>query len=184
KDWNSINVADGKVLNLTKGLPGDIKFHSEDHDTPSAPQPYGIAGWTPDEYFVLVHDKYDIWKVAAKGGGYENLTAGLGRKEKTQFRNVKLDPKDKSVDLSKPLLLRAEHLRPGDSGCSRLDAGGGQPQPLIMQPRNFGTPTRAKFADVFLLTVSNFYDFPNLYVTRSSFQILARISDANPQQKQ
>src|SRR5207237_7242192 len=114
KDWNCVNVPDGTVTNLTKSL--GVKFFYEDHDTPNAPQAYGFAGWTPDEYFVLLYDKYDIWKVEAKGGGYENLTGGKGREGKIQFRYVKLEPKEKSIDLDKPVLLRAENLQTRDSG--------------------------------------------------------------------
>jgi dienelactone hydrolase len=181
KDWNSISVPDGSVINLTKPL--GVKFYYEEHDSPNSPAAYGVAGWTPDDYFVLLYDKYDIWKVAAKGGGHEILTRGVGREGKTQLRYVKLDLKEKSIDLSKPVLLRAENVQTRDSGFYRLDPGVAPPQPLIMQPRFFGTPILAKFADVFLLTAATFNDFPDLYVTRSAFKLLARVSDANPQKE-
>jgi dienelactone hydrolase len=182
KDWNTVSVPEGTVTNLTKSLGG--KFSSEDHDTPNAPQPYGFAGWTSDEYFVLLYDKYDIWKVEARGGGYEKLTGGKGRAGKIQFRYVKLRPKEKSIDPSKPMLLRAENLETRDSGFYALDPRAAPPQQLIMQPCNFGTPILARDADVFVVTASTFSDFPNLYVTKSSFKLLSRISDANPQQKE
>jgi dienelactone hydrolase len=181
KDWNTISVPDGSVINLTKSL--GVKFFYEEHDSPNSPAPYGVVGWTPDDYFVLLYDKYDIWKVAAKGGGHEILTRGVGREAKTQLRYVKLDLKEKSIDLSRPVLLRAENLQTRNSGFYRLDPGVAPPQQLIMQPRSFGTPTLAKQADVFLLTAATFNEFPDLYVTPSPFKFLARVSNANPQKE-
>jgi dienelactone hydrolase len=181
KDWNTVSTPDGLITNITKGLP--VKLSNEENDLPSAPAPYGIAGWTPDEYFALVYDKYDVWKVAAAGGGQELLTRGVGREAKVQFRYVKLEPKQKTIDLTKPLLLRLESLTTRDTGFARLDPRG-VPEKLIMQARNFGMPTMARNTDTFLLTVSTFHDYPDLYVTGPSFQILSRVSNANPQQSQ
>ena len=52
-----------------------------------------------------------------------------------------------------------------------------------MQAAYFGIPIMAKFADVLLVTRQTFYDFPDLYVNRSDFKAMLRISDANPQKE-
>ena len=57
-----LTVADGKITNMTKNL--GVKFWREDHDSPSTAPPYGNAGWTKDEKYVLLYDHYDIWQVA------------------------------------------------------------------------------------------------------------------------
>jgi len=52
---------------------------------------------------------------------------------------------------------------------------------ITMDDANFGTPRRARDADVFLVTRSTFSDFPDVHVGES-LASLRRISDANPQQ--
>jgi dienelactone hydrolase len=180
RDWNTVTLADGKVTNITKGLPA--KFYMEDFDNPSIPPAYGVAGWSSDEYYVLLYDKYDIWKVSAKGGGHENLTHTEGRSKKVQFRHVKLDPRDKTINLERPQLLRAESLWNHDTAFARLPANAVKgPEVLPLKPVSFGLPTKARNADVLLFTVQSFYFFPDLYVSRLDFNDVARVSNANPQ---
>jgi dipeptidyl aminopeptidase/acylaminoacyl peptidase len=179
KDWNSVAVPDGRVTNLTHGL--GAKFGQEEYDMPSVPPPYGIAGWTTGDRQVLIYDHYDVWQIAPDGSSARNLTHGLGRKKKLQFRYVRLDPQEKAIDPDRPLLLRAESLRTRATGFFRARVDGEAPEQLVLADKNFGPPTKAKNADVYLLTTSTFYDFPDLHVTGPDFRALRRVSDANPQ---
>ncbi|HEY3135286.1 MAG TPA: prolyl oligopeptidase family serine peptidase [Blastocatellia bacterium] len=182
KDWNTLSVPDGKIVNLTRNL--GVNFWREDHDSPSTPSSYGNAGWTADDKYVLLYDKYDIWRVAPDGSNAKNLTDGVGRKEKAQFRYVKLDSQEKGVDPTKPLLLRAENEWTRDSGFYRGRIGGGAPEKLIVAAKYFNSPAKAKDADVYLLTASTFYEFPDLLVTSPDFKEMKKVSDANPQKSQ
>src|SRR5262249_5833864 len=114
KDWNTISTADQKVVNLTKNL--GVKFWQESHDSPSEPPAYGNGGWTADDKYVLLYDRFDIWQVSPDGDSARNLTGGVGRKEQIQFRHARLDPQEKFIDPGKPLLLRAENEWTRDSG--------------------------------------------------------------------
>src|SRR5207244_10003761 len=109
KDWNTMSLPDGKVTNLTRNIPA--RFYNEDFDSPSTPPAYGVMGWSSDEYYVLLYDKYDIWEVGAKGGSYRKLTQPSGKDAKLarlQYRYVKLDPKEKTIDLSQLMMLQRE----------------------------------------------------------------------------
>lgn len=79
KDWSGISVPDGKFTNLTKSL--GVAFWREETDTPSTPGAYGNGGWTKDDKYVLLYDKYDVWQIAPDGSSAKNLTDGIGRKE-------------------------------------------------------------------------------------------------------
>jgi dipeptidyl aminopeptidase/acylaminoacyl peptidase len=179
KDWNTISVPDGKVTNLTASL--GVRFSNEEHDSPSTPPSYGNAGWTADEKYVLLYDRYDIWQVAPDGSNAKMLTDGVGRKEKIEFRYVKLDPQEKAIDATKPLLLRAENEWTRDSGFYRDRVGGGAPEKLVMAAKYFATPLKAKEAEVYALTASTFNEYPDLLVTDAGFSNFNRVSDANPQ---
>ena len=182
KDWITLSAPDGNTTNLTANL--GVHFSNEEHDTPGSAPPYGQAGWTKDGRFVLLYDHYDIWQVSPDGSSAKNLTKGVGRRGHLMFRYVKLssDPDDKWIDPSQPLLLRAEDTRNHDSGFYRTRFNAGPPEKLIMAARNFTGPTKAKDADVLMLTASTFREFPDLQVTDSSFRELRKVSDANPQQ--
>jgi dipeptidyl aminopeptidase/acylaminoacyl peptidase len=179
KDWNTISLPDGKVTNLTSKL--GVNFWREDHDSPGTPPSYGNAGWTTDDKHILLYDRFDIWQVAPDGSTAKNLTDGVGRREKFEFRFVRLDSEDRVIDPSKPLLLRAENEWTRDSGFYRDRIDGGQPEKLIMAAKDFGNPTKAKAADVYLLTASTFEEFPDLLVTGPDFKEIKKVSDAGSQ---
>jgi dipeptidyl aminopeptidase/acylaminoacyl peptidase len=183
KDWNVFSVADSRIINLTKTL--GVPFWREDYDSPSAPPSYGAAGWTKDERYVLLNDRYDIWQVAADGSGGKNLTDGVGRKEQTVFRYLRLEEaepgQERGIDPARPLLLAAVNEWTRDEGFYRDRIDGGLPERLLMTARSFGNVTKAKEADVVALTSSTFSVFPDLMVTKTDFKDLRKVTDANPQ---
>lgn len=185
KDWNTVSVPDGKKTNLTASLK--VKFFDEEHDSPSTPPPYGGAQWTPDGKFVLVSDRYDLWKLAADGSGAENLTQ-IGRNLGVRFTLLKprspddRTPVERTTDVSKSHLLFAENLTTRDTGFYRLEPGG-PAKMLLMGARNYSFPTKAKDADVYLLTVQTFSQYPDYYVTTPDFNELKRVTDINPKVK-
>ncbi len=165
KNWQSVSVPDGKRVNLTAKL--GVSFANELFDSPSMPPSYGQAGWTKDDKHVLLHDRFDVWMIAPDGSSAKNLTGGFGRKTSTQLRIVRLDANERSIDPTKPLLLRAENENTRDTGFYRMDFAAAEPKLLIMGSRNYGTPTKARKGDTLLLNVSTFYDYPDLYTRRS-----------------
>ena len=180
KDWYSYSVADGTTANLTKNIA--VNFYNEENDTPSTPGSYGIAGWTKDDKDLLIYDHYDIWQVAPDGSNAKNLTDGIGRKESTTLRYVRLDPRERSIDPDKPMLLSAENQETHDSGFYRDKVNStAAPQKLLMAAKDFNNPAKAKDADVMIVSASRFDQFPDIWVTNSSFRELKRVSNGDAQ---
>jgi dipeptidyl aminopeptidase/acylaminoacyl peptidase len=180
KDWYSYSVADGASANLTKNI--QVRFYNEEHDSPSTPNSYGIAGWTKDDNDVLIYDRYDIWQVAPDGSNAKNLTDGVGRKDSTTLRYVRLDPRERWIDPDKPMLLQAENRETHDSGFYRDKVNSdAAPQKLLMASKDFNNPSKAKDADVLVMTASRFDQFPDVWVTNSSFRDLKRVSNGDAQ---
>ncbi|MEN3327928.1 MAG: hypothetical protein V7638_2735 [Acidobacteriota bacterium] len=180
KDWYSYAVNGGSTVNLTKDIK--VNFYNEENDTPSTPGSYGVAGWTKDDTDVLIYDKYDIWRVSPDGSAATNLTDGAGRKESTRLRYVRLDPRERSIDPDKPMLLSAENQETHDSGFYRDKVNGtALPQKLLMTAKDFNSPTKAKDADVLIMTASRFDQFPDVWVTNSAFRDLKRVSNGDAQ---
>lgn len=198
KDWFTISVPEGKRTNLTGKLKE--KFFNEDHDVPADAPPYGIAGWTPDGKFILVNDRFDIWKLALDGSSAENLTK-VGRAQGISFsvlrpRSAEDRTTERGTDLTKPLLLGAENLTTRDTGFYRLEPGAG-PKLLLMGARGYNVavnpannqfmqlaPVKAHGADAYLLTVQTFAQYPDYYVTTPEFDELKRVTDLNPKVKE
>jgi len=180
KDWFSYSVATGAVTNLTKSI--DAKFFNEQNDLPSIPGSYGIAGWTKDDVDVLIYDRYDVWQVAPDGSRTKNLTDGVGRKEKTTLRYVRLDPRERWIDPDKPMLLQAENEETRDTGFYRDKVNSdAAPQKLLVASKDFNNPIKAKDADVLIVGASRFDQFPDIWVTNSSFRELKRVSNGDAQ---
>ena len=183
KDWNSYSVADGRVANLTANIKA--QFFNEENDLPQSPGSYGIAGWTKDDRDVLIYDRYDIWQISPDGTQAKDLTDGVGRKQKIVLRYVRLDPKERSIDPDKPMLLQADNEDTHDSGFFRDKVNSNEwPQKLLMAAKDFGNPTKARDADVLMLTASRFDQFPDLWVTNGDFRELKRMSNGDAQRAQ
>ena len=182
KDWHSLSIPEGNDSNLTKNL--GVNFWDEDQDRPSTPSSYGVGGWVKDDKYVLLYDRFDVWQVKPGGEGAINLTDGVGRKERTELRYLRLDPKERWIDPAKAMLLRAENEDTRDSGFYRDRIDGGLPEKLVMAGKSYSNPTKAKDADVLLLTASRFDEFPDLLVADSNFRDLKKVSNADAQRLQ
>jgi dipeptidyl aminopeptidase/acylaminoacyl peptidase len=184
KNWWSMSVPDGSPVNLTGNL--NSAFFNDEQDTPDAPASFGNAGWTTDGKRVLLYDRHDVWSVSPDGGAAERLTNG--GPSHLQFRLVTLDraddEADRGIDPAKPLLLRAENLETRDSGFYSLARAekGLTAKKLIMGAKAYRAITKAKDADVVLMTETTFHEQPDLLLTDSNFEAPKKVTNANPQQ--
>lgn len=180
--WSAYQVATGRTIDLTGAIRG-VRFDDETWDSPSTPQPYGIAGWTRDDRSVLLYSRYDVWEVDPSGGRPPRVvTDSVGVREKLVFRVVDLDPDERWIDSAQPLLLRAFDDENKGSGFYRDQLGSeAVPQRIVFGDRSYGVPQKARKAGQYLFTQQTVREFPDLY-TGATLDATARISDANPQQ--
>lgn len=178
--WLTYRVADGVRANLTEKIAS--RFQQE-NNTPDLPGAYGTAGWTANDASVLLYDKFDIWEVRPDGSGAHMITNGDGRKNEITFRYRGLDPDETTVPAGRPLLLSAVDDRTRASGYYRIAslAATAAPEKVIMLDKAFGALTKAKKADTVVYTLSRFEEFPDLWVSDTTFKDMKRVSNANPQ---
>jgi len=180
-DWYVYRLSDGRRFNVTESL--DVHFESEDWDTPNQPRPYGVAGWTEGDADVLVYDRYDIWAIKPDGSDPRMITGGMGRADRLVFRYQRLDPDETAIPTDRPLLLDTTDDTTKASGFYRVGfRSTAKPQKVVMLDKAFGNPIKAKNADVMVVTLSRFEEFPDLWVSDASFANMQKVSDANPQQ--
>ncbi len=185
--WYGYNIATGKTVDLTGPIPG-ISFARETWDTPAPASPWGVAGWTTNDRAVLIYDRWDLWEIDPLGvRAPVNVTAGAGRNAAISYRVVDLEQartEERAFDPAKPIYFRAFNENTKASGFAEGRLGSANaPRTIVMDDVNFGNPTKARDAGMYLFTKSTFLESPNLWVGPSLTQV-NRISDINQFQKE
>jgi dipeptidyl aminopeptidase/acylaminoacyl peptidase len=179
----------------TLAVPG-VSFIDETDDYPYEKPIYGVAGWTRDGRVLLNH-RFDIWAVPLDGSKATNLTGGVGSAEQIRFRIVNFagnqgggrggnaaaataaDTGDAGIDMTQPLTLSAYGEWTKESGYYRL-APGGKPQPIIYEEKAIGGVSKAAKADRLIFTQQTAAEFPDYWVSTTSFSSPRKVTDANP----
>jgi len=179
-----LDLATGDKRNITKDVPASFVDVEDDHNNifPPAifPQFYAL-GWSKDNASVLLSDNWDIWKVPVKGGSAVNLT-GDGKVNQTRYqRRYGFDPRERGIDLTKPLYFSTYGEWTKKEGLVRIDPSG-KSRAFFFDDARYNY-VKARQADVFLFTKQTARDFPDYHVAGPDFRGVRQITNANPQKK-
>ena len=179
RDWKAAPVAGSAgSVSLTGGIPQ--AFHDELNDRPQGPSPYGGAQWLEGDAALIVHDRYDAWRVDP-AGAEPAVRLTSGRAGRVRHRLVRTD--DEPVLSEGGLLFSTfdERTRAGGYARGSTDGAGGV-TPLVSEPFRFRFQAKAEDAEQVLWTRESFATFPDLWTGDADFGAKRRLSDANPQQ--
>lgn len=178
--WHTMIIRDGKQT--THKVDG-INFYDELNDVPGLPGPEGSAGWTKDDQYFVVYDRYDLWGLSPEGKQKPvNFTKEKGREKKTKFRNLNIDKEVPYIGLeSGEFLLLAFNETTKKAGYY-LGKENSAPQLLIEADAKFSTPIQSKDTSLVLWTKSDFTQYPDLWLSDLTFKDAKKISNTNPQQ--
>ncbi|WP_080240530.1 S9 family peptidase [Spirosoma rigui] len=190
--WRAWAIADGKRIDLTRGLPS--KFFDEEHDTPNLPGAYGSAGWTTGDRYLWLYDRYDIWQVDPTGAEKPlNLTAGWGRKNKIRLRRADIDNDDErptrrstdsAIDPKAQLFLTG--IWESDKATGILTSKNGlavaEPRVLARSNHRYFGLNKAKNAPVMTFYRGNYQEPINLFQTDTTLASPVQLTRTNPQQ--
>lgn len=185
--YYSLETSSGIINNITSQI--NVKLFNELNDIPSYPQPYGIAGWTKNDEYVLIYDRYDIWKVDPRGiTDAENITKN-GRETNTEYRYIKLDKDKEYIEssfnsdvLADKILLYGKNLENYKEGFFRITLGqDSKPEELLLTDNSYINILKAKEKDIILYQRMSYREFYDLWKTDANFTLPVKISDANPQ---
>ena len=179
--WYTMDLAAGKEYRLT--TPETFTAWNEKNDVPDYPSAYGIAGWTRDDESILIYDRYDIWRFNPTGAKMPGaLTAG--RALQIQYRLIRLDKDEKSIDAHKKQLLSGFHEGTRKSGYySKHFSSIWLPRPLILGDYMLREPLKAKESDAILYTIETFDRYPDLYLSNLSFRKSVQLTHGYKQQE-
>lgn len=177
--WYIKNTANSETISLTKNLP--FNFYNELNDVPQLPGSYGVAGWTENDEYVLIYDKYDIWKFDPQGKEKPlRITAGYGREHNIRFRYQKLDREATFVE--KEMILTAFNFKNKQSGYYSTNyKSKKEPEKLIMDDYRFLGLQRAKNADKVIWHKEAFDLYPDMFWSNTHFDIPVEITNLDHQ---
>lgn len=174
------NVLSNKRKKITSTKIG--VFYDEKNDRPMDPYPYGDAGFTSDEEFILMYDRFDIWLIDPDGKDKAKKITN-GRQSKHVYRLIDTDDEEKTININKPLLLHRFNEKDKSEAYVSLDLDTGVETVLYTaNVRLDRTPIKAKEDNRIITTIESYSQFPDLVMTDTSFETMKTISNANPQQ--
>lgn len=194
REWFIKPLAGGTERSLTAGL--GVDFFNELHDSPSEPSTYGTAGWIEGEKYILLNDRYDIWKIDVTGKEKPvMITNGFGRKNDVTLRYNSLEGRSGRFGRSgggsdkiyigekETIYLDAFHNYTKQSGVytARVNKPA-DPVKLDMGDYGYRSVVKAKDADVIIFQRGDYVNFPELYVSKTDLSDARKISNTNPQQ--
>lgn len=178
--YYTIDIKNSKQNQITKKMA--VIFHNERHDTPNDPDLYGIAGWTENDKYVLIYDRYDIWKLDPTGKEAPiNLTNG--RSNQLRYRYISLDKELDFIPDKNEILLSVFDEKTNVEGYNSIVVSKPESlKSLIKGDFMLGTPIKAKESDKLIWSTQTVKDFPDVKISDLSFLNFKTLSNANPQQ--
>jgi dipeptidyl aminopeptidase/acylaminoacyl peptidase len=174
------DFATGATRNVSEGVPTTFVNTEDDHNIDRPP--VNPLGWASDNQSVLLFDLWDVWRVPVKAGTAVNLT-GNGKRDRIRYtRRLVVDPRERGIDLTKPLYLATYGDRTKKEGLSRVVPNKPGAVSMLWEDAKFFVQ-RARDAETFVFTKQTVKDFPDYWVADASFQAPKRLTDINPQQK-
>ena len=188
-NWYSWNTATSVLVNLTG--PTGVAFWDEEDDHPTGGYvPGDRPSWAGNDEFLLLSDRYDVWKFDPDGKKAECLTRGAGRRDKVQYRVINLDRHSdpflyqdiNTLPVKGSIRLLAFHEQDKRNGYATVDvAKGGEPQGFLAE-KSFTQLTKAENADVIAYLKGDFRHPMDLYVARGDWSGERKLTSINPQQ--
>lgn len=185
KNWYVYDIKGRKHINLTKDLK--VKFYDELNDTPDQPSPYGVSGWYENDKYVVVKDRYDLWRLDPTGKTSPlNLTSNYGRENKIRFSAITFDRDEHEYfNEENPHYLRAFNEETKDAGFYRISLTAKEtPEKLIQSAHSYYYPLKSKNSNTVIFRRSSFVEYPDVYLTNTDFTNPIKISNTNPQQSE
>jgi dipeptidyl aminopeptidase/acylaminoacyl peptidase len=155
KNYFTYNVETSVVKNITEKIK--MPLYDTENDVPDFPSPAGFTGWVEADKYILLNDEYDIWKVDPDGIELPtNITNSFGRKNKTTFDYINLDPEKRFINAAENILLRSLDKMNKQGGLFMVTVDQNiNPVQIITGDFTIPTITKAKNEEAYLFTKAN-----------------------------
>lgn len=190
KQYEIYNHATQQLKPFAKDIP--FALYDEENDVPDDANAYGIARWMEDDQYVLLYDRYDVWKVDPTGKE-KSVVLTNGRKEKVQHRYIAFDEDEKYITPNQDMYFRLYHEVSKTSGLMVSSRNETMPNKqlnsiLLMKPGIIREPNKVSTTQTKahkkqtsskpLLKLSNIYgNFSNFIKAKEAFNFIYTMED-------
>ena len=180
KGYFVYNAATKRLTPIAK----DIKFplYDIENDVPDDPDAYGIVKWMEDDKYVLLYDKYDVWKVDPEGKERSTvITKGRSTATTHRYTNV-IGNDEKFITTVQPLVFRTYNEKNKHTGIAVLKNINGGAILSYSDAANISPVIKADENNTLLFTRETYQNSPNLYTATygNGFNAL-KLTATNPQ---
>ncbi|HXT71334.1 MAG TPA: prolyl oligopeptidase family serine peptidase [Vicinamibacterales bacterium] len=171
----TIDLATKAATNITASIKSTFVDNESDSTSPERPM-FGVSGWTKDDEFVLLNDRYDVWKVSPSGAGATRLTNGAADQVRHRIVNVAGQFGD-PIDLSAAYVSLFGTMTK-KSGYGRFAADGSVTR-LVFVDKSVGALAKAEKADVYSYRIAAADDSPDLFVSGKDLTDSKQVTKSN-----
>jgi len=180
--WYTYSVADGKMRQVTDNK--EVAFYDEMNDRPQDPSSYGLAGWSTEDEFMMIYDRYDMWLIDPLGNMPPNNMTN-GRKENRRYRYIRIDEEERAIQEVGKILFHFFDEGSKREGYRWFNIHTGFDQPMLEGDYSFSRRVlKADEAEAYVFSREDFQTFPDLLYSDDNLQSFDRVSNANPQQSE
>ena len=172
--WYTRDIAKNKTYAITKNIK--TKFYDEDNDIPELPGSYGIASWTDDDKYILIYDKFDIWKIAPDLSE-KPINITKTRKQKIVNRLYKTDRDKLTINIEEPVLIHTFNKKTKAEGFYSLTINNNNKKELITDNFLFSRPKKAKHNNRIIWSKQKFTQSPEIYLSTTNFTDIEKLTD-------
>lgn len=183
KNWYLYDNYKDTTVNLTERTK--FVFWDDESDVPDEPGSFGSPGWLQDDDAILINSKYDVWSFFTGGNyGYLIQTANEGKLSKTQIRVVKLDPEKEFYTVKESVYFTgfSEEFKSYNLYTTTFSILGTL-KLTEYSDKKLRLIAKAKNTESYIFTKESYDEFPDLWISDSTFSKPSRISEVNPQMK-
>ena len=182
--WYIKNLSTNAAQNITSKL--NTAFYNEEHDYPALAGSYGMMAWAKNGKFVLLYDRYDIWKINMdKSYSAVNLTNNYGRNNSIRLHYMRLDPDEEYVSANETVYLDGFNEKTKEDGYYSLKLNAANtPKEIYKGDFRLNAWVKAKNSSTVIFQQQTVTEFPDLWISNVDFNNPKKISKANPQQEE
>ncbi|HUS00160.1 MAG TPA: prolyl oligopeptidase family serine peptidase [Chitinophagaceae bacterium] len=181
KKYFIYNYESGQLTPFAAGIK--FPLYDEENDVPDDPDAYGIVKWMEGDKYVLLYDKYDVWKVDPEGKEKPKAITN-GRPNKITYRYINVIGADeKFIKPDQQLVFRTFNEKTKASGISILQNINSNALVSYSDVANIASINKADENNTLLFSKESFTNSPNLFVTAyGNGFIPVKLTNTNPQQ--
>ncbi len=177
KHFYVFDVTTGSARNISEKVPTSFVNVEDDHNIVDPPTQ--VVGWTSDNNYVLISDRWDIWKVpVAAGESAVNLTVN-GKKDQIRYqgRVTGIYEDERGIDLAKPQYFSAMAEWTKRDGYGILEPGRTGLKMLLWEDASITGLAKAEKSDIWMYRRETPTEAPQIFITDASLTAGRKIVD-------